>query len=90
MVSPLGINVQNSWKRLINSESGIIRIKDLKQYNDNNSYPDVFMSPAHVDFPYEQWKLSFTNNNLNKFAMCAADEAIKDYGLDFGEQDKIS
>ena len=53
MVSPLGINVQNSWKRLINSESGIIRIKDLKQYNDNNSYPDVYMSPAHVDFPYE-------------------------------------
>lgn len=56
MVSPLGINVQNSWQSLIKGCSGIKNIKDLPQCQ-NSSFPEAYIAPIHQDFDQSQWKI---------------------------------
>lgn len=38
MVSPLGLNVSESWNSLLTGRSGVVRVKDR-----NKDLPDVYM-----------------------------------------------
>jgi 3-oxoacyl-[acyl-carrier-protein] synthase II len=83
IVSPLGCGVEASWKRLIAGESGARRVTDFDvsdlscqiacliprgAYADGGYNPDEWMEPK------EQRKV----DDFIVYAMCAADQALKD------------
>ncbi len=84
LVSPLGNNVENSWKRLIRGDSGLGKIDlfDASEISCNiagqvkcGEGNDEFNINNFVD-PKEQKKL----DRFINFAVGAADEAVKDSG----------
>lgn len=92
IVSPLGVGVEHVWKKLIAGESGIRAITKF----DTSDLPakvaaDVprgtgegeFNVDAHIE-PKEQKKM----DEFIHFAMGAADEAIKDSGIDLSTEEK--
>lgn len=43
MISPLGLNVEDSWNNLLQNKSGIVNIKDINEYKNDANYPDCYM-----------------------------------------------
>lgn len=92
LVTPLGVGVEHVWKRLIAGESGISAItkfetSDLKariagQVPRGNN-PGEFNPDNHIE-PKEQKKM----DEFIHFAMGAADEAIKQSGIDLSTEEK--
>jgi 3-oxoacyl-[acyl-carrier-protein] synthase II len=92
IVSPLGVGVDHVWKKLIAGESGIrpitkFDVSDLpaKVAGDvpRGTEPGQFNVDACVE-PKEQKKM----DEFIHFAMGAADEAIKDSGIDLSTEEK--
>lgn len=92
IVSPLGVGVDHVWKRLIAGESGLSAITKI----DVSDLPakvagavprgtgvGEFNVDNHVE-PKEQKKM----DEFIHFAMGAADEAIKDSGIDLSTEEK--
>lgn len=44
------------------------------------------MAPVTSEFNRDEFKIAFTNNGLNIYAVAAADEAIKDSGITFDNE----
>ncbi|KRX08585.1 Thiolase-like protein [Pseudocohnilembus persalinus] len=80
-VNPLGLNVENSYQRFKNMESGIISIKSRQEYKDNPQYPDVYMAPVFEGFDTKKYKVAFSTNNTNMYTMSAVEEALQDSNL---------
>lgn len=82
MVSPIGLNVEESWIEAINARSGVRQITafDVSQYPVQIAAPikDGF-SAAHLLEPKELSKVS----NFCKFSLVATHQAIMDSGLDY-------
>lgn len=92
IVSPLGVGIDHVWKRLIAGESGISAITafDVSDIPAKvaGSVPkgtgaNEFNADAHIE-PKEQKKM----DEFIHFAMGAADEAIKDSGIDLSTEEK--
>ena len=92
IVSPLGVGIDHVWKRLINGESGITAITKF----DTSDLPakiagavprgtnaGEFNADNYIE-PKEQKKM----DEFIHFAMGAADEAIKDSGIDLSTEEK--
>ena len=92
IVSPLGVGIDHVWKRLVAGESGL---KNIEGFNTEDLPAKVagvvprgtganeFNADAHVE-PKEQKKM----DEFIHFAMGAADEAIKDSGIDLSTEEK--
>lgn len=87
-VTPLSASAERTWKKLINSESGIDKITifdasecactiagEVKHASETNSGEDFFNPDKYVD-PKEQRKM----DRFINFAIAAADQAIEDSG----------
>ena len=92
LVTPLGVGVDHVWKRLTAAESGISEItkfdtSDLKARIagavPRGDAPGEF-NPDHYIEPKEQKKM----DDFIHFAMAAADEAIKQSGIDLSTEEK--
>ncbi len=92
IVSPLGVGIDHVWKRLIAGESGLaaitsIDVSDLKAkvagVVPRGTEPGQFNVDAHIE-PKEQKKM----DEFIHFAMGAADEAVKDSGIDLSTEEK--
>jgi len=92
IVSPLGVGIDHVWKRLIAGESGLGPITKFDTSDlpakvagevpfGNN--PGEFNADNHIE-PKEQKKM----DTFIHFAMGAADEAIKDSGIDLSTEEK--
>jgi 3-oxoacyl-(acyl-carrier-protein) synthase len=55
MVSSLGININESWNRLINGESGLRSIKSIPYIAENPNFPDVYMGLIPENFDKMKW-----------------------------------
>lgn len=91
-VSPLGLSAPLSWQALLNNESGIISTSEyvnrLKAEDPSNKlampeyYPlESYVAPIKQGFDHKKWKVAFSTNNTNSYAMAAAHEALTDSGL---------
>ncbi|HEY7643662.1 MAG TPA: beta-ketoacyl-ACP synthase II [Hyphomicrobiales bacterium] len=83
IVSPLGCGVEASWKRLIAGESGARRVTDFDVSDlscqiacliPRGSYAEGAYNPDEWMEPKEQRKV----DDFIVYAMCAADQALKD------------
>ncbi len=87
-VTPLSSNAESTWKKIINSESGIGNISlfdttdcpckiagEVKYAKEGDTNPDLFYFDKFVD-PKEQRKM----DRFIHFAVAAADQAIADSG----------
>ncbi len=87
-VTPLAANIESSWKKLINSESGIGKITifdptespckiagEVKMAYEGSTNPDLFDVNHYIE-PKEQRKM----DRFIHFAVAAADQAIADSG----------
>ena len=83
IVSPLGCGVEASWKRLIAGESGARRVTDFDVSDlscqiacliPRGTYADGAYNPDEWMEPKEQRKV----DDFIIYAMCAADQALKD------------
>lgn len=92
IVSPLGVGVDHVWKRLIAGESGISAITKFDTSDlpakiagavPRGTNPGEFNPDNHIE-PKEQKKM----DEFIHFAMGAADEAIKDSGIDLSTEEK--
>ena len=92
IVSPLGVGVDHVWKRIIAGESGLSQITAFDTSDlpakvagsvPRGTNPGEFNVDAHVE-PKEQKKM----DEFIHFAMGAADEAIKDSGIDLSSEEK--
>ncbi|MFZ4540238.1 MAG: beta-ketoacyl-ACP synthase II [Rickettsiales bacterium] len=92
LVTPLGTGVEHVWKRLIAGESGISSItkfdtSDLKTkiagQVPRGDGPGEFNADNYIE-PKEQKKM----DDFIHFAMAAADEAIKQSGIDLSTEEK--
>lgn len=84
MVSPLGVGVETTWKKLIASESGLGRITHFDPADmtchvagqvPRGDAPEQFNPDRYIE-PKEQKKM----DTFIHFAIAAADEAVKDSG----------
>jgi 3-oxoacyl-(acyl-carrier-protein) synthase len=55
MVSPIGLNVTESWENAIKGKSGIVSIKELAPYKEDNRYPDCYAAPVPTNFDRRKW-----------------------------------
>jgi hypothetical protein len=61
MISPLGSSVNSSWNSLLKGESGIINIKSLKEFENDNNFPECYIAPCHQSFDHSKWKIPVYN-----------------------------
>ena len=54
MVSPLGINVAESWGNLLKGSSGVVAIKTVTQ---EPQFPDVYMGLIPSSFDEKRWEV---------------------------------
>ncbi|EAR96536.1 3-oxoacyl-(acyl carrier) synthase II (macronuclear) [Tetrahymena thermophila SB210] len=92
-VSPIGLNASSSWESLIAGKSGIIStseyVKKIQQNDPTNKlanpdyWPlDTYVAAVPDGFDnLKKWKVAFSTNNTNSYAMAAANEAIEDSGI---------
>lgn len=92
IVSPLGTGIDHVWKRIIAGESGLTNITAFNTDDlpakvagvvPRGTNPGEFNADAHIE-PKEQKKM----DEFIHFAMGAADEAIKDSGIDLSTEEK--
>jgi 3-oxoacyl-[acyl-carrier-protein] synthase II len=92
LVTPLGVGVDHSWKRLIAGESGLSAItkfdvSDLKAkvagQVPRGDDPGEFNADHYIE-PKEQKKM----DDFIHFGIAAADEAIKQSGIDLSTEEK--
>lgn len=92
IVSPLGTGIDHVWKRLIAGESGLTTITGFNTDDlpakvagvvPRGTNPGEFNADNHIE-PKEQKKM----DEFIHFAMGAADEAIKDSGIDLSTEEK--
>ena len=62
-------------------ESGIVSIKEREEYKNNDQIPDVYMAPVFEGFDFKKWRVPFTTNNTNMYAMAAVHEALENANL---------
>ncbi len=87
-VTPLAANIESTWKKLINGESGLGRITifdptespckiagEVKLASPENAHPDLFNIDQYIE-PKEQRKM----DRFIHFAVAAADQAVADSG----------
>ena len=86
MVSPVGLNVESSWENIIAGKSGI-RAVDVFSTNDISSKiaGDVKGFDVTQYLPLKDIKKV---DEFIHYAVAASDEAIKDSGLNFENEDK--
>ncbi len=92
LVTPLGVGAGHVWSRLIAGESGVrpitkFDVSDIKAKISGDvplgTGPNDFNPDNHIE-PKEQKKM----DTFIHFAMGAADEAIKDSGIDLSTEEK--
>ena len=92
IVSPLGTGVDHVWKRIIAGESGLVAITTIDVSDipakvagvvPRGTGANEFNPDNHIE-PKEQKKM----DEFIHFAMGAADEAIKDSGIDLSTEEK--
>lgn len=92
IVSPLGCGIDHVWKRIIAGESGLTNITGFNTDDlpakvagvvPRGTNPGEFNADNHIE-PKEQKKM----DEFIHFAMGAADEAIKDSGIDLSTEEK--
>ena len=92
IVSPLGTGVDHVWKRIIAGESGLVAITSIDVSDipakvagvvPRGTGANEFNPDDHIE-PKEQKKM----DDFIHFAMGAADEAIKDSGIDLSTDEK--
>ncbi len=87
-VTPLAANIESTWKKLINGESGLGRITifdptespckiagEVKLATPENTHPDLFNIDQYIE-PKEQRKM----DRFIHFAVAAADQAVANSG----------
>jgi len=74
LVTPLGVGVQQSWKSLLNSKSGITRLEF------DESVPCKVVGKVHDSFNQTKYKKKVGRSITmsSSYALCAADQALKD------------
>ncbi len=92
IVSPLGTGVDHVWKRIIAGDSGLVAITSIDVSDipakvagvvPRGTGANEFNPDNHIE-PKEQKKM----DDFIHFAMGAADEAIKDSGIDLSTDEK--
>jgi len=83
IVSPLGCGVEASWKRLIAGESGARRVTDFDVSDLSCQIACLIPRGAYADGGYDpdEWMEPKEQRKVDDFivyAMCAADQALKD------------
>ena len=76
LVTPLGVGVQQSWKNLLDSKSGI------KKFELEENLPCKVAGRVHETFNQTKYKKKVGRSVTlsTSYALCAADEALKDAG----------
>lgn len=84
MVSPLGLNVEDTWQNLIAGKSGVTLIDSF----DTTDYASkICASVKNFDVtPYMDIKEARRNDTFIQFGVAAAHQALKDSGIEVTEQ----
>lgn len=83
MISPLGLNVGDTWQAILAGKSGVTRIEEF----DTSDYPTKIWAKVK-GFNIEEYvplKDARKMDLFTQFGVAAADEAIRDSGLVFDE-----
>jgi 3-oxoacyl-[acyl-carrier-protein] synthase II len=96
MISPLAVSVEESWRRLLNCESGIKRIisfdvSDISSQIAGQVPAENVEQKASVLFNPTDYVTSKELNRTDTFilyAIAAASEAMRDSGLDMSDEEK--
>lgn len=85
VVTPLGLNMQEVWPRLLAAESGVsnITLFDTTDYKVHFGGQVQGWDPSAFISPKDAKRL----DRFTQFAMVAAEEAVKQSGLDFASED---
>ncbi len=85
-ISPVGLNAKETWENVVNGVSGI----DLITLYDTTNFKTKFACEVKNYDPanYFDRKEARKIDRFTQFAMIAADEAVKDAGLDAEDIDK--
>ena len=91
LLSPLGISVKHSWKRLIAGESGTVSLLDHPSTtNLRNEYAALPSTVAGI-VPEDSWMEKLSRDDQRKMgrfaqlAIAASEEALSDAGIDTKE-----
>ena len=85
IMSPLGTGVKKNWQAVLSSKSGIDRIQSI-----STESMAVKIAGEIKDFAIDDWVPKKEQKKTGRFihlALCAAQQAIKDAGLDFESTD---
>lgn len=96
-ITPLGVGVKPSWKKLISSQSGLVSTKTLPNQEDWDQIPCKVIGKvpegSQVDYKWDSNDY-FTKSEQNRlalftqYAMVATAEALQDSKLDVSAMDK--
>ena len=86
LCTPLGVGVKRVWQRLLERESGIVNLPDTKEYAGLPSQVVGIVPQGSQDgeFQEDQWVSSSERRTMSLssvYALCVADEALKDSNL---------
>jgi 3-oxoacyl-[acyl-carrier-protein] synthase II len=86
VVSPVGLNVNEFWKNLIEGKSGV----DYISYFDTSNFRTKFAAEVKGFDPlnYMDRKLAQRTDPFTQFALVSTDEAINDAGINFDNLDR--
>lgn len=87
VVSPLGLGARKAWSALLNSESGIVKLKDEHSFEGCQSRVAAYVSDEELKNKLQNPKHSYMIKNVKQlsrattFAMLAAHEALENAQL---------
>jgi len=86
MITPVGHNVNDTWKALLDGKSGVdqITLFDTQEYTTKIAAEVKQFDPA----AYFEQKDIKKLDRFTQFALVSAEEAVKDSGLDFEKEDR--
>lgn len=88
VISPVGQTIEEFWQKLVQGESGVAPIT---LFNAEALNFDVKVAAEVKNFRPEQWmnpKQVKRSARFTQFAVAAAQQAVKDAGLDFQQEDR--
>lgn len=74
LVSPLGLNVAESWERLLAAQSGVIRARE--RIKDQEIPENTVLGLVPEAFESAKWKVPFVNTRTTCFGLAACNEAL--------------
>lgn len=82
-ISPLGLNVEQTWQGIVAGKSGVVRREDLREQD----FPVQIsgLVPNYTPSEYFSPKDARKMDQFTQFAMIASEEAVKDAGLEVSE-----